>query len=499
MEPILQEIRQEVAEAGYQMEVTYQKDRPLLHTANKEATDVQVMDATDISYIDDVLVMMVFDDTELMEAELCRITRFIQQKFKERGLALNFNAGKTEVMISFAGRNSADARHRMLAELQSKLDLGEGQTLRIVESYKHLGVQHASTRQMSRIVQEAVNTFEKAFHEFKPDVFVPKKVSRRSKLRALDICIAKACFSAQVWLPIPDHLLDKLERIHLKAVRTITNTSYRELDEARFHNDDLYAFGILGIHTILKLKRLAYFPRLVKHGPIQLHALVQMTSQLPGSWATQMRKDLRWAWQATDKLATLEDPLIDDNLQAWQDFARDHSKEWHAIMKIIKRNIEEGKVFDLRAEPSPQADIQGHYCRACDRTFTCAQAYNLHCHYRHNRRSAGTLYALADARCACCLKQYANRQRLIQHLSSGYIMRGAGSCLAQMWLADLPVAPAEQRRRLDEADRVQAATNRRKGCHRAHASMPTLQLSGPRGERRYGPVQNLVDFVGRLI
>eukprot|EP00969_Alexandrium_andersonii_P118981 5260991-Alexandrium_andersonii.AAC.1 len=54
-------------------------------------------------------------------------------------MCLNWKRGKSEAILQFVGDGSMKEYERLTIGLQSQLDLGEGDCLRVVAVYRHMG------------------------------------------------------------------------------------------------------------------------------------------------------------------------------------------------------------------------------------------------------------------------------------------------------------------------------------------------------------------------
>eukprot|EP00973_Karenia_brevis_P017111 2349235-Karenia_brevis.AAC.1 len=98
--------------------------------------------AADASFVDDA-VFPVVGDSKHIESKTSTALSIILRVFSEHVLVLNFMKGKSEIVFSFAGRGSQDARRKIFHENGSRVCFkglrGEDVSIGVVDIYKHLG------------------------------------------------------------------------------------------------------------------------------------------------------------------------------------------------------------------------------------------------------------------------------------------------------------------------------------------------------------------------
>ena len=93
------------------------------------------------TWLDDVAILMQTRHASLLAEEVCKTTVIAFESLQMIGVALNFEQKKTETVVHFAGPGVNGAKHEVLVERDSQLDvcLSSGTVhLRCVRSYLHL-------------------------------------------------------------------------------------------------------------------------------------------------------------------------------------------------------------------------------------------------------------------------------------------------------------------------------------------------------------------------
>ncbi len=97
------------------------------------------------TYMDDLVLTLSADQPPALLAKTMQATAALVAVMARHGLVVNFKAGNTECLLYLAGCGAAAARARLwealpLVDGVPVLGLAGGQGLRVVASYKHLGI-----------------------------------------------------------------------------------------------------------------------------------------------------------------------------------------------------------------------------------------------------------------------------------------------------------------------------------------------------------------------
>ena len=94
------------------------------------------------TWLDDIAILLEAPDAASLQSVVGRATRIAYEAMQMIGVKLNFQCGKTEAILHFAGPGSKAARHALLLEQSSLIPIElehETLQLRCVPSYLHLG------------------------------------------------------------------------------------------------------------------------------------------------------------------------------------------------------------------------------------------------------------------------------------------------------------------------------------------------------------------------
>jgi hypothetical protein len=250
--------------------------------------------------------------------------------------------------------------------------------------------------------------------------------------------------------------------------------------------------GVADIAIYMRKARLMYLPRLIKHAPKMLRALLQATSYHDDSWASAVRQDIAWLRCRSEKLQGLPMPVI-GSMQQWHDFIECRPKYWAAIIKRVVSKVEfneiPGDPISLKANGENQMFCP---CSVCERVFPSLAARHMHMFKEHGWRAPSRCYANGSGNCSKCLKSFHNRSRLQRHLQSSLKTGGQRSCLAQMIISGMTPLSEEEVLELERDDRLSIANLKAQGKSHSFASKPCIQHRGPRDEVKLGPLPEWV-------
>eukprot|EP00929_Paragymnodinium_shiwhaense_P073982 TRINITY_DN37820_c0_g2_i4.p1 TRINITY_DN37820_c0_g2~~TRINITY_DN37820_c0_g2_i4.p1 ORF type:complete len:1336 (+),score=203.46 TRINITY_DN37820_c0_g2_i4:392-4009(+) len=490
MSNALKDVQRFVKERGLAFEIRYNKNKPMNCSAGREDEQAETISLIDVSYIDDVLIGIDSLSPATAIAEIIRVTQYIRERFQKIGLQMNFEKGKTELVFNITGKYSKRFKETLAFDHEARLDIGQGQHLRVVNCYRHLGVQHGARGSMPAIIATAIDKMKGAVREFAPMVFGPKRVDATAKKNAAEICISKALYASCTWLPLSTPQMRSLNIQYCKLIRYAAGLRFRGHDDVMFKNDELHCLGYLQMHSLLRLRRLAYLGRVHCKAPDELKALIQHSAQYSDGWMTMLIDDLTWLWQNESKVENLPNPSED--YDTWQQLMTDYPTQWKNILAGTKQKLIDADILDLQTGDTGdtvQATSGGCYCRRCDRWFTTRQGLNLHALLKHHRHAPARKWATAGGQCIICSTKFGNRLRLMRHLAQGMVKHASGSCLGQHALGNHPQLDEDERARLDEEDRKLIRANKRSGLADTHSDDPTIPGAGPLARVVQGPLE----------
>ena len=128
-----------------------------------------------IAWVDDVAVPL----TAVKPARLAPLTQLtigqIHQAFRKRGLTMNLEPGKTELVVNFRGPGSVPCRKDLfLKDTQPRISVATDSHIlmvRAVSAYKHLGVKLVMNLDIDKEIQARIGAARQAFMHMKRPIF----------------------------------------------------------------------------------------------------------------------------------------------------------------------------------------------------------------------------------------------------------------------------------------------------------------------------------------
>ena len=249
------------------------------------------------------------------------------------------------------------------------------------------------------------------------------------------------------------------------------------------------AAGRRSVALRLREARLRYFGRLLRHGPPQLRALLDLAlledaSGASRPWLHALVQDLD-GMRRTAGCSTLPPPA--QHLAAW--CARAREPGWSAAVRaaVAEWHYEERQelagaiwrsslalaaaAFGLAPPPAAlEGEQLGYLCYDCGEVLKSVRAWRRH-HRRHEERVPPWHWEVGTA-CPACLWEFHSRARLCCHLV------GAPACFALVRARGRRLGE-EERGAVFREDREAAAALRRRGRYERFAELPAFRLEGP--------------------
>ena len=428
-------------------------------------SDVDTPRVLDIDYCDDCVVPVCATSALEIIDKLPIALRIIHSVFSRFGLPMNFKAGKTEVMLAIHGTGAKAVQKEIFKRRTISFSPHDGApdiSVRIVDSYKHMGVYvDKNGSQSCEISVRTANVYH-ACSNLRSCTLRSPAVSVDVKLSLVrSLLHSKLFYCSQLWSKINSKDIRKLTACYIKTLRSalgLFNISNREHVTDR---EILRKSNMPEALSIVRTNRLRYLRRLILSDQRSLIHLVVATSGRNQSWLATVISDLAWMKRCLPfKLASLPDPCVE--LSPWLDLSK--SPSW---MKLVKKAVDVSTTSYLdMVTPQLDDESEAHhvFCYECGQSFHSFRLLRNHCHRAHGYKSPTRAY-LPSNECLACLTLFGSRDRAVQHLMTRH------DCLAilQSVYAPLPCGVISA---LDK----QATEERRKKALVA----PAVKYAGPR-------------------
>ena len=90
-----------------------------------------------ITWVDDLAIPIPVASAHALDAQIVEVLTDVREVMNSYGLQLNMQAGKTELVCQYHGRDAVACRHRRFVEHVGQLPLPDGTSLHVVGQYQH--------------------------------------------------------------------------------------------------------------------------------------------------------------------------------------------------------------------------------------------------------------------------------------------------------------------------------------------------------------------------
>lgn len=256
------------------------------------------VDVPPISWVDDLAVPIACGNPNNLLPLLEQVTSIVHSTFRDHGLTMNFEAGKTEAVVMFRGAGANHQRTTTFDKPQPPCLVVATPThllrLRIVASYKHLGARFAMDAELNQEINQRMAAARQAFEEMKRPIFKNKAIDVKGRQQLYHSLVAsRLLYGCAVWSDVSAAQIKQVEAVIIDHHRCIHDEGFwqqtRINDEAFTAQSKMIPFRILWARN-----RLVYLQALSKHGrPYHLQLLLLEFKRQRG-WLWEVSTDLQW-------------------------------------------------------------------------------------------------------------------------------------------------------------------------------------------------------------
>lgn len=408
----------------------------------------------------------------------------------KRGLDINFDRGKTELLWNLAGRGTKaikTAAHLAGQTLQWQSSQGLSVTLPLCHTYKHLGTWVQTKHRHAREVTKRTAAAKQQFGQLARSFFT-RKLSLEVRAKVFQsLIVSKLLYNVHIWAGTAD----KDHEDWNNAARPLVATLLRgRLDPGtRFQHptDDLFAAcGLLPLPDQVHAQRLRFLKRLIRTCPDVTWSLLNDT-QCTGSWMALCHQSIAWFCRHYGgPLPTSPDsPFVewatavslDDRWKGKVRKAAHSALAFHAArarhviwsQHFAQRLARHGAI--LPDPPASKCHPEIWQCDLCAKTFGSSRALAMHAARVHNYRKKVRYFAIGDD-CQSCLQKFHTRCRLATHYEKNpHCYLAVQAC----W----PPMPQELVDAIDQEAKEHEAALRKEGWWATKALQPAIKLHGP--------------------
>ena len=390
-----------------------------------------------IAWVDDVAVplctMSSYDLIPLVQRALAAV----HSAFCMRGLTLNLDPGKTELIVMFRGAGAVPCRRALfLQQSQPTVTVATSThvlTVRVVSSYRHLGVRFAMNLDLHTEIQARIGAARQAFQQLKKPVFVNHALPVPARLSLFQsLILSRLLYGCAIWSEISATSYRNVEALLTDCYRQILGIGF--WTEEHVTDTDLYqTHQLIPFRVFLAQARLGYLQNVASYGMTAHKSLLLMESEIGKGWLHELQIDLAWLDQFG--FVTFEVPTQRASWIACWSALRSYPS-WRAkIRRAVKKHLlQENLAYEVRQYhvsirselehaglqfvdfPSAEPEVpQPFRCADCTATFETSQRLAVHAFRNHGRRALESYYAQSDC-CPGCLRTFHTTFRVVQHL-----------------------------------------------------------------------------------
>ena len=475
MSSVLSTIRMRLRSAGLMFEVPWPTCMPATSATICREDGTYFMEGLDVSYVDDVALMIQAAQAADLAAKVSRATAVVIDAFAEHGLVVNMQPGKTEAIMCWRGRGSRGARQKVVVEHGAIVPVvqanGTERSLRVVESYKHLGGQAAADASMRPELCNRIRSAKAVYGGLQRPLFADKGIPLRTRSHLAESLVDSRIFcNAATWPGMQEVYIHKMEVSRARPYRTMLGLELRPETALVPCRQVIQCARAMPTDRCISLARLRYLPRFQRSAPPLLYALAWATAADEDSWMKALEEDLRWLQGLMVAKCKEIRPL--DDVVSWMKFADASRRRWKTLLKNAVAEDTQLRESELYADQSAvTVHDQTFICGECAMEFGSKAALNTHFGSKHLINVA-RLYAEGSV-CRGCLMSFTSRDHVVHHLAVS-----KRRCLDLLMVRCRPLSEA-QLAALDSADRLRRRGARAAGVKPSQASWPAHRVPGP--------------------
>ena len=395
--------------------------------------------ALNVVWADDI-AMMIHHDSPQDLVEVFEIAmKLTVERFAKHGLLLNFEKGKTEVLLLLRGPRSRTLKRDIFHKEEPSLSIspqGFGQIqVRLTDKYKHLGSTIHATGKIRHELRIRVGAAHSAFSQHRRAVYHNRALQFSKRRQIFQACVLSVFYwNCCTWPPLNPADLTYLNGALVRLLRRLLLPEAPHDELLHWTHQKIYmTAGILEPKLYIRVCRLGYFARLMRHGPEALWALLATD----GTWIAQIPDDMTW-YTTNCQSRTFRPPFQHpDGPGYWHKILLDQPACWKGLLKkatahallqaeihtkadLFERSLAKAMANhhkDLLPQPEllPAGSTQTYVCMPCGRTFGSKVGWAIHT-FRVHGRLAAARYLADQAACDFCHHTFYNEHRLYLHL-----------------------------------------------------------------------------------
>lgn len=407
-----------------------------------------------------------------------------------RGLCINFDQGKTELLWSITGKGAREMKRSIHAAGKALKwqDGGKTYSLQVCHMYKHLGTWIQSHHRHAREILARGASAKQQWGQLARSFFTKKAITLPVKSAIFQsLVVSKMVYNVHTWSSVTTKQMDTWVN-HLKApAGTLLKGLLLPATRFQHTTDEMMAYaGILPLQDQVHANRLKFLARLMQVCPPITWAMMHDTCETH-SWTNLCMQSCKWMLTHYDSSLPLNQA---SSFTDWVRFVRldpnwkgrirkatklalsyHRSRAEHAIWQrhFDSKLTTVGATLPVKqARPTPAERWQ---CDLCQKVFASTRALAMHAAREHGYKKKVRYYATGTT-WQVCKQDFHTRRRLSIHYEK------QAKCY-EVVMACWPPMPADHVNSLDEEDRLAESELRKQGWWSSKALSPVVQTQGP--------------------
>ena len=461
-----------------------------LHTSSfSDACEMPPTGFLDLAYVDDAALALHAPTLDELVHLIQHAAMAMHHATSRRGMTLNFDKGKTEVLWAIAGKGSTRTKQNIAAQggFLHWHGLNQEFRLSVTQSYRHLGTWMQAPPRCARDIYARASLAKSAWGSLAKPMYSKPYVSMATKGKAFQaLSISRLTYNVHTWCAASAADWAKWQNHMRKPMGLMVK--HMLMGTPPTHVDTLDLFGIADILAPcdqVHVARLRYFRRLLQYCPTALWTCLVAAKDAQTSWLAACSGSFAWFRQFYHRPFG---PSESESVLDWIPYVAMDTR-WKGRVraatracKRFRQAVAEHHLWQKRFDRAflagggilPQSESLQHETWACDqcpKTFASKKALATHSGRVHGYRRIVKFYAVDDL-CNACGKKYHSRQRLVEHL------KFVPSCLSVLQ-ACFPALDDATVQELDQLDHAHTLNMRQQGWWATKALEPVSRLQGP--------------------
>ena len=391
-----------------------------------------------VAWMDDIAITLATVAAPQLEPLIQYTLGIVHGAFRRRGLTLNLERGKSEIIVMFRGPGAVQCRTELF-------DTGRVPTItvttdthilnvKVTTSYRHLGVRFAMNLDYAHEALVRIGAARQAFEQLKKQIFLNAAIPIEGRVTLFQsLVLSRLLYGCAVWSQLSTATFKKLDAVIIAFYRRIYNQGFwspeQTSDEDFISGNRLVSFRIFWARH-----RLCYLHHLAQHGLTFHKTLLLMEFQTGRGWLFEVLEDLKWMAQFHELPFAL--PASREGwIEAWEQLRQARPwKRW--VRTAVRKHLEQEKIaYEIRTY---HQNIRSEFerfgmklmthcdtslpqvttvfaCSHCPASFNSAQQLAVHAFKLHQVRAEESYYVQTEI-CPGCLKNFHTTFRVVQHL-----------------------------------------------------------------------------------